>query len=74
MNLENVNIRVKKYPKGYVVEIQKEKRFLLFFTKKYWIHIISVSGIRDKPWYYKSKETAINEAVRYFERDLYFNS
>ena len=74
MNLENVNIRVKKYPKGYVVEIQKEKRFLLFFTKKYWIHIISVSGIINKPWYYKSKETAINEAVRYFEIDLYLNS
>lgn len=31
MNLENVNIRVKKYPKGYVVEVQKEKIFLLFF-------------------------------------------
>lgn len=34
-------IRVNKYSKGFVVEIQIKKRFL-FWTKKYWVHIESV--------------------------------
>lgn len=57
-----------------LLRFKKKKYFYCFFTKKYWTHIISVSGIRNKSWYYKSKETAINESVRYFERDLYLNS
>lgn len=29
MYLENLNIRVKKYPKGYAVEVEKEKKSFL---------------------------------------------
>lgn len=74
MWLENLKVRVKQYPKGWSVEIKKEKRYLLFFKKKYWIHIESVAGMSDKPWYYKNKETAISEAVKHFEWDLIINT
>ena len=43
MHLENLKVRVKKYTKGYSVEIEKEKTFLFFWKTKYWIHIESVS-------------------------------
>lgn len=69
MHLENIKVRVKKYPKGYSVEIQKSK-WTLFGLKKYWIHLISVSGMRDKAWYYSSEEIAISEAVKFFKWDL----
>jgi len=69
MYLENLKVRVKKYPKGYVVEIQKSK-CTLFGLKKYWTHLISTSGMSDIPWYYSSKEIAIEEAVKYFEWDI----
>ena len=42
--------RIKQYPKGYVVEIQKRK----WYGKKYWTHFISVAGIESKPWYFSS--------------------
>lgn len=69
MHLENIKVRVKKYPKGYAVEIQKSK-WTLFGLKKYWTHLISVSGISDKAWYYSSEEIAIKQAIKYFEWDL----
>lgn len=70
MWLCNLNIRVKEYPKGWVIETQKQK----WWGKKYWIHIISVSGMEDEPWYYSTKEIAIECAVKYFEWDLLINS
>lgn len=69
MYLENLNIRVKKYPKGYAVEVEKEKKSF-FRTKKYWVHIISVSGMSDVPWYYKTKEIAIEETLKYVKWTL----
>lgn len=74
MHLENIKVRVQKYDKGYSVEIQKEKTFMLFWKTKYWIHIESVSGMHDKPWYYSTKEIAISEAVKHFEWDLLYYS
>ena len=71
MHLKNFpKVRVREYLKGYVVEIQLKK----WYGKKYWKHIISVSGIDNQPWFYSKKETAINEAKRYFEYDLIVNS
>lgn len=52
--MENI-FRIKKYNKGYVVEIQKKK----WFGKKYWTHFISVSGIKSEPWYYSSFDFAL---------------
>jgi len=69
MHLENLKVRVKEYPKGWVVEIQKEK-CVLFSKRKYWTHLISVSGMSDKPWHYGTKEIAINQAIKLFEWDL----
>jgi len=61
----NLEIRVKKYKKGYVIERRKGLR---------WVHIISVSGIESEPWYYKTKEMAISEAKKYLECDLLSNN
>ena len=69
MWLQNLKVRLKKHPKGWVVEIQKEKRYL-FWTKKYWTHLISVSGMSGTPWYFTTKEIAVSEALKYFEWDL----
>ena len=74
MWLENLKVRVKQYPKGWAVETQKSRRFLLFFTVNYWVHIEATSGMADKPWYYKTKEMAISEAVKHFEWDLIINT
>lgn len=67
MNLVNFpNIRIKEYLDGWVVEIQKTK----WYGKKYWVHIIPVYGIWSKPWYFKTYESAINEATKLFKRQL----
>lgn len=60
------NIRVHKYPKGYVVEIQKRT----WYGRKYWAHIISVSGMASEPWYYQDFDSAITEASKYFGWEL----
>lgn len=56
-----MNLRIKKYPRGWVVEIQKEKGFL--FKTKYWTHFISVAGIESMPWYFQSREFAEKEML-----------
>lgn len=70
MWLERLKFRIKKYPQGYVVETLITKRYFFFFKKKEWVHIISTSGMSDKPWYYASKEMAMSESVKKFEWDL----
>ena len=55
-----------KYPKGWVVEIQKKK----WYGKKYWIHLISVAGIESEPWYFQNYDSALEEAVKFFKWDL----
>lgn len=71
MHLVNFNkVRVKKYPSGYVVEMELKK----WYGKTYWRHIISVSGMKDEPWYFKSKESAIESALVKFKFDLIYYS
>jgi len=70
MWLQNLKVRVKKYPQGYSVEVEKTKTVFLFFKKRYWIHIESYSGLSERPFYYSTKEMAISEATKHFEWDL----
>jgi hypothetical protein len=49
-----MNYRIKKYEKGFVVEVQKTT----WYGKKYWTHFISVAGISSKPWFHSSYEYA----------------
>jgi hypothetical protein len=60
------NVRIQKYKKGFVVEIESKK----WYGKKYWKHIISVAGIENEPWYFSSYEFAILEAQKYFKWNL----
>ena len=53
--------RIRKYPRGFVVEIQREKGWL--FKKKYWTHYISVAGIESMPWYFKQRDSALAELL-----------
>lgn len=67
MHLVNFpKIRIQEYPRGFVVEIQHKN----LFGEKYWKHIISVSGISNQPWYFSSKDIAIEEAKKLFGWDL----
>jgi hypothetical protein len=66
MWLVNLNIRVKYHPKGWTVEVRKTN----WRGKKYWIHIISYSGLEKQPYYYQSKDDAIKAACEYFHYDL----
>ena len=51
------NFRIKKYPKGFVVEVEKT-RWTIFGNKKYWTHFISVSGISSLAWHHSTYEMA----------------
>lgn len=55
--------RIKKYPKGYVVEVQQTN----WLGRKKWVHIISVSGIDRLPWYFSTYEFAQQEAEKFFK-------
>lgn len=71
MWLENIKVRVKKYPQGFVVEVQKTRfRLLGLFPIRYWVHIESVSGMADKPRYYYTLDRAVDEASKHFKWDL----
>lgn len=59
-------VRIHKYPKGWVVEIQKTT----WFGRKYWVHLISVSGIESEPWYFSNYDFAQQEALNYFKYEL----
>ena len=68
MHLVNINkIRIQCYKnKGWAVEIQKKT----WYGRTYWVHLISVSGIESKAWYYPCYMIALNEACKYFKWDL----
>jgi hypothetical protein len=71
MHLVNFpKVKVKKYPQGYAVEIQLKK----WWGKKYWRHIVSVSGMSDVPWYYQNEDVAVEEVSKHFKWDILFYS
>ena len=47
--------RIKKYPRGYVVEIKKKR----WYGKKYWTHFVSVAGIEEMPWHHETFDFAM---------------
>lgn len=57
------NIRIEKYPKGFVVEIQKRD----WFGRKYWTHLISADGLESTPWHYDSFDRALTDATGYLK-------
>lgn len=59
-------LRIKKYPRGYVVEIKKKK----WWGKEYWVHIISVSGMEDEPYYFYNSANAYLEAIRLINKHV----
>lgn len=66
MYLVNISdIRIRKDAKGWVVETKKKG---LFFSK--WVHIVSVAGMNDKPWYFSSYDFALDEATKLFRFSL----
>jgi hypothetical protein len=67
MHLVNFpKIRIKKYPQGYSAEILKRK----WYGKKCWVHIVSVAGLPNEPWYSDSYDYALECAVKYFKWDI----
>lgn len=72
MSKENIwltnfpHIRINRYQAGYVVEIEKRK----WYGRRYWTHIISVSGIPDRPWIYQSYDVARDELLKYLKWQL----
>jgi len=59
-------IRIKEYPKGFSVEIQK----IAWYGRKYWTHAIGVSGMSDEPWFYPSYELALSQFHEHFKNSL----
>ena len=68
VNFPKLRIRQTKQ-NTYIVEIQK---IFLFF--KYWVHIVSFSGLDTIPFRYSSFDTALNEAARIFKNELIIGS
>ena len=53
-------IRVKKYPKGYSVEIQKQT----WYGRKYWVHVFCYMGMPNIPFYFATADRAISNFTR----------
>lgn len=62
--------RIKKYPRGYVVEIQKTT----WYGKKYWTHYISVSGIDSEPWYHSEYKYAEMNLINKIKTEILKNN
>ena len=65
-----MKFRIKKYPKGWVVEIKKIK----WYGKKYWIHFISVAGIESQPWYHTTPDYAMDSLLYEIKRQTIHES
>lgn len=63
-----MKLRLKKYPKGFIVEIKK--RHWLGFS--YWTHYTHAAGLKTIPWYSKTPELAIMSAVDEFKESIEF--
>ncbi len=63
-----MQFRIKKYPKGFVVEVQKSK-----WGFKRWTPFILVRGI-DEPWYHSSYKYAESSLLGKIKRDTIKNS
>ena len=64
--------RVKRYPQGWLTEVQKTK-WTLFGLKKYWAHYIGYSGMEKEPYYFSTPESALEAIKRQVESDVVYN-
>lgn len=69
MVYEKSGFRIKKYSKGYLVEIEKSK-WALFGIKKYWVHYVSYGGLSEHPFYYDTFETALKEMLKKIKYEI----
>jgi len=67
MNMENLELRIRKTKKGYVVETLEKT-----FWKNKWVHVISYSGLPDSPFYFRTYEIALEELIKYLRWDLIY--
>lgn len=59
-------LRIKEYSEGYVVEVKKKK----WWGKEYWVHIISVAGMKQEPYYFYNPANAYLEAIRLINKHV----
>ncbi len=58
-------IRVMEYKMGFAVEVKVNR-----FMGSKWVNIVSFAGLDDCPFYYSSKQRAINDVVKLIEWKL----
>lgn len=63
-----MKFRIKKYPKGWMVECQERKLF-----KSVWKHVTHYAGLPGDPFYYEDPESAREGAVREMREVLSFD-
>lgn len=51
--------RIVKRPRGYVVEVKRQRRKWLFFTEEYWEVYVHAAGLSDVPWHHSTYEYAM---------------
>jgi hypothetical protein len=66
---EQANFRIKKYGAGWVSEIRKPI-WTLFGIRYKWTHFISVSGMSDKPWFFRDRKFAEEETLKFIKWQL----
>jgi hypothetical protein len=49
-----MNFRIKKYPRGFVVEYQ----YFTWYGGKRWKHFIHASGLPNVPWHHRTYDGA----------------
>ena len=64
------NFRIKKYDKGFVVEVQMRK----WYGKKYWTHFISTAGMSSEPWCPPTYELARQSLIQEIKWQTDWNS
>ena len=67
---KKIMFRIKKYDKGFVVEVQKSK----WYGKKYWTHFISIAGLANLPFYFSTYDGAMSETLKDIKWQTIINS
>ena len=69
-----MKFRIKKYERGYVVEVQQVKRVYILFKKYYWTHYISAAGLETIAWYHSEYKYAMMNLLDKVENETNKNS
>lgn len=65
-----MNLRIKEYEQGFLVEIQKTK----WYGKKYWTFYSHYFGDKDSPFYYSTYEQALEFTLKEIKWKITDNS